>query len=185
MVVWSDESRFTIYKNDGPGLVWRPPGTRFNIENMTPTVKFGGGGLMMWGCFSGKGLGPLVKVDGNLNSLGYIQILEDHLLPLIENDFNRRGYLYQDDNAPVHTARVVKNWYSTNGVNVLSNWPSQSPDLNPIEHLWSELERRIRSKPALQEEWGKISQSQVMALIESMPRRIETVISSNGWPTKY
>ena len=67
-----------------------------------------------------------------------------------------------------------------NKIKVLPDWPSQSPDLNPIEHLWSELERRIRSKPqaitniaeletALQEEWGKISQSQVMALIESMP----------------
>ena len=78
----------------------------------------------------------------------------------------------------------------------LARLASQSPDSNPIEHLWSELERRIRSKPqaitniaeletALQEEWGKISQSQVMALIESMPRRIEAVISSNGWPTKY
>ena len=38
---------------------------------------------------------------------------------------------------------------------------------------------------ALQEEWGKISQSQVMALIESMPWRIEAVIANNGWPTKY
>ena len=66
---------------------------------------------------------------------------------------------------------------------------------NPIEHLWSEPERRIRSKPqaitnlaeleTLQEEWGKISQSQVMALIKSMPRRIEAVIANNGWPTKY
>ena len=46
-VIWSNESRFTIFKNDGPGRVWRTPGTRFNIN-------FGGGGLMMWGCFSGK-----------------------------------------------------------------------------------------------------------------------------------
>ena len=53
-VIWSDESRFTIFKNDGPGHVWRTPGTRFNIENMAPSVKHGGGGLMMWGCFSGK-----------------------------------------------------------------------------------------------------------------------------------
>jgi ATP:corrinoid adenosyltransferase len=83
-----------------------------------------------------------------------------------------------------------------NEIKVLPDWPSQSPDLNPIEHLWAELERRIRSRSqaitnvaeletALQEEWGKISQSQVMALIESMPRRIEAVITNNGWPTKY
>ena len=48
-VIRSDESRFTIFKDDGPGRVWRTPGTRFNIKNLVPTVKFGGGGLMMWG----------------------------------------------------------------------------------------------------------------------------------------
>jgi len=195
-VIWSDKSRFTIFKNDGPGRVWRTPGTRFNIENMVPTVKFGGGGLMMWGCFSGKGLGPLVKVEGKMNRFDYIEILGNYLLPLIKDEFNCRGYLFQDDNAPVHTAADVQKWILMNKIKVLKDWPSQSPDLNPIEHLWSELERRIRSRPqtitkvaeletALQEEWGKISRSQVMALIESMPRRIEAVIANNGWPTKY
>ena len=187
-VIWSDESRFTIFKNDGPGRIWRTPGTRFNIENMVP---FGGGSLMMWGCFSGKGLGPLVKVEGKMNRLDYIKILEEHLLPLIDRDFNGRGYLFQDDNAPVHTAKDVKDWILNNNVKVLPNWPSQSPDLNPIEHLWSELERRIRRRPknmknfnelesALQEEWSKITNDVLMKLIESMPRRIEAVIENNG-----
>ena len=151
---------------------------------------------MMWGCFSGKGLGPLVKVDGKMNRFDYIQILKKHLLPLIKEEFNCRGYWFQDDNAPVHTAEDVKKWVLMNKIKVLKDWPSQSPDLNPIEHLWSELERRIRSRPqaitkvaeletALQEVWDKISRSQVMALIESMPWRIEAVIANNRWPTKY
>ena len=63
---------------------------------MVPTVKFGGGSLIMWGCFSGKGLGPLVKVEGKMNRLDYIKILEEHLLPLIDRDFSRRGYLFQE-----------------------------------------------------------------------------------------
>jgi transposase len=195
-IIWSDESRFTIFKNDGPGRVWRTPGTRFNIENMVPTVKFGGGGLMVWGCFSGKGLGPLVKTNGNLNRLDYIQILEEHLLPLVINNFNCKRYLFQDDNAPIHTAKDVKQWILENKIKILPNWPSQSPDLNPIEHLWSELERRIRNRLqiiknireleiALQDEWGKISKNQLRNYIESMPRRIEAVIENNGWPTKY
>jgi hypothetical protein len=66
-VIWSDESHFTIFKNDGPGRVWRTPGTRFNIQNMVPSIKYGGGGVIMWGCFSGKGIGPLVKVNGKIN----------------------------------------------------------------------------------------------------------------------
>ena len=53
-VIWSDESRFTIFQNDGPSHVWRKDGTQYNIENLTPTVKHGGGGVMMWGCFSGR-----------------------------------------------------------------------------------------------------------------------------------
>jgi len=65
---------------------------------------------MMWGCFSGKGLGPLVKVEGKMNRFDYIQILETHLLPLISRDFGEKGYLFQDDNAPIHTAKDVNEW---------------------------------------------------------------------------
>ena len=195
-VIWSDESRFTIFKNDGPGCVWRTPGTRFNINNMVPSIKHGGGGLMMWGCFSRKGLGPLVRVDGKMKHGDYIQILEKHLLPLINKKFRGQNYLFQDDNAPVHTAKNVKKWFETKKIKILENWPSQSPDLNPIEHLWSELERRIRNRPkpatnikelehALHEEWNKIPKDTLMNLINSMPRKIEVYIKNNGWPTKY
>jgi hypothetical protein len=195
-VIWSDESRFTLFKNDGPSRVWRKNGTRYNIENLTPTVKHGGGGVMVWGCFSGKGLGPLVKVDGKMNRLDYIEILDKHLLPFIRSKHHRQRYAFQDDNAPVHTARDVKNWIAQQKVKVLPDWPSQSPDLNPIEHLWHELERRLRKRSvrpknfhelegALQEEWERIPSETYINLIESMPRRIEACIKNNGWPTKY
>ena len=53
-VIWSDESRFTLFNNDGPTRVWREKGTRYNIENLMPSVKHGGGGIMVWGCFTAK-----------------------------------------------------------------------------------------------------------------------------------
>lgn len=195
-VIWSDESRFKIFRSDGPSQVWRENGKRYNIENIRPSIKHGSDGIMVWGCFSGKGLGPLVKVDGRMNSQDYIEILENYLVPLIVTQFHGRGYKFQDDNASMHTANSVKIWMRERNIITLSDWPSQSPDLNPIEHLWDELERRLKKREihpknsrelelVLQEEWSKIPQIIYQKLIESIPRRIEACISSDGWPTKY
>lgn len=72
--------------------------------------------------------------------------------------------------------------------------PAQSPDINPIENLWSFLERKIRNhrisnkedlKKALQEEWKKIPVEYCAKLVASIPRRLESVIQHRGYPTKY
>ena len=194
-VLWSDESRFTLYRSDGRVWVWRLPGERLLPECIVPTVKFGGGGVMVWGYLSWCGTGPLVAIPGRLNAETYSTILDDHVLPTLWQFYGVDPCYFQDDNATCHVARSTLAWYGDNGVNRL-DWPAQSPDLNPIEHLWDELERRLKGCPLrpksvkelisfLQAEWKKILLAVVQRLVESMPRRVAAVITARGGSTNY
>jgi len=93
-------------------------------------------------------------------------------------------------------SKGVTSWIKEKKIKILPDWPSQSPDLNPIEHLWYELEKRLKNRKkhpknateleiALKEEWSLIPHKTYSKLIESMPRRLEACISNNGWPTQY
>ena len=191
-VLWSDESKFNMVCSDGRGYVRRPVGKRFAKEYTIGTVKFGGGNIMVWGCFSWAGIGPLYRVNGIMDQLQYREILSNQMLPHALEKMPH-NWVYQHDNDPKHTALTVKNWLINNSITVLK-WPAQSPDLNPIENLWIEVERRLGGrkfqKPdelfrAVQYEWEALPKQLLETLVESMPRRCKAVIDSKGYATKY
>jgi|1186.fasta_scaffold111665_1 transposase len=192
-IIWSDESRYELFNNDSNNWVWRKKDERYKVDCLKPTVK-NSIGIMVWGCFCNNKLGPLVLIEGTLNSDRYIELLEEYLLSFL-NNLSIEVYIFQDDNAPCHASIKTKTWKETNLIENLP-WPAQSPDLNPIENLWDILERRVRKhKPTptnkndfftvLKEEWYKIDESQLIRLVKSMPNRINTAIKSKGNPTKY
>jgi transposase len=108
---------------------------------------------------------------------------------------DRQRELFQQDNARPHTAHVTMDYLEQNNINVLP-WPSKSPDLNPIEHLWDQLDKRVlqrqplpqtldQLRQMLQQEWRTIPRNNVRNLIESMPRRCRAVLAARGGHTRY
>ncbi|KAK6755720.1 hypothetical protein RB195_014235 [Necator americanus] len=190
-VPFSDESKFNLMGSDGIKYVRRPAGKRFHPMYQLPIVKHGGGNIMFWGCFSSHGVGPLRQIHGSLDRYGYEEILETTMRPFALQIIGR-GFIFQQDNDPKHTSSHIRDWFNRRHVEVF-DWPSQSPDLNPIQHLWEELERRMKGKKArnsaekfaqFEEVWNAIPQSCVDNLLDSMPRRCHAVIDAKGFATK-
>ncbi|GFY12394.1 transposable element Tcb1 transposase [Trichonephila clavipes] len=170
-------------------------GERFFSDCTVPTVKFGCGSIMVWGCFSWFGLGPLVPVIGNMNSEMYVDILENAPLPTLWKYFGEGPFLFHQDNCSIHTSRLAQAWFDEMGVLKL-DWPSQSPDLNPIQHLWDEIERRLCSQPnrpsslqvltsTVMDAWKAVPMVTYQKLVESLPKYVQAVIHAKGGPTSY
>lgn len=193
-VLFTDESRFTLQKADGRKRVYRRRGERYADPCVLEVDRFRRGSVMVWGGISHDGKTDLVVVRGNLNA----QMYRDNILaPVVIPHINRRrGHtVFQHDNARPHTARIVTQFLAANNVDVM-HWPSLSPDLSPIEHIWDELDRRVRNRPnplhtlvqleqAVIQEWNNLPLRLIRRYIRSMQGRCNAVIQSRGGHTRY
>ena len=193
-VLFSDESRFCLYRNDGRARVYRRAGERLAPNCIQHVRAFGGGGVMVWGGICGDLKTRLVTIHGNLNARRYRdEVLRPVVVPFINQQ--PRGIIYQHDNARPHTARLTTNFLQNANIALLP-WPACSPDLNPIEHLWDHLDRQVRRRPVqpvtvqeleqcLQQEWLRITPDVIRRLTSSMRRRVVACINSDGAHTRY
>ena len=135
-VFFIDESRFTLFRADGRRRLYRRRGERFADACDFERDRYGGGSVMVWGGIWHGVKSPLIVVPGNLTAVRY---RDDIFRPVAVT------LVQQHDNARSHVARVCQDFLANNNIVPLDR-PPYSSDLSPVEHLWDELDRRVRRR---------------------------------------
>lgn len=177
---------------------------RYALPNVQTYKKSRDLSIMVWGCFWGAGRSELYILDRDFESAkfeysanSYLEVLEDQIpkcwIP---------GLQFMQDNAPIHKAKKVK-WFKDMAIPLI-DWPPYSPDLNPIEHIWVHLKRKVmeihpeyiewvgngeddirRLEIAIVEAWDALPKSLFDSLIEKYEKRVAAFIKAKGLHTKY
>ncbi|GFT81309.1 transposable element Tcb2 transposase, partial [Trichonephila clavipes] len=194
-VLFSDESRFSVHPDNRRIFIWRDRGSKNNPAFVHESVRFGGGGVLVYGGISIEGRTELYIIrDGPLTARRY---RNEILRPIVVPYAAAIGYdfILMDNNCRPHSTNRVKDFLFEEGI-LRMKWPACSPDMNPIEHVWDALGRRVagRQPPpqtvqelerALLDEWDRILQLVINSLIDSMPQRCSTLLAVRGNHTPY
>ena len=198
-VLFSDESPFTIHSTRR-GRCYKKYNEPLHFQCVVPVLKHDQK-INVWGCFAYDGVGHLYHIkgneNGNMDAKCYHSILVQHMIPsaqMLFGDNYLQNFVFQQDNDPKHTARINKAYLANKNVECLQ-WPPHSPDLNPIENLWTILkwntrDRRSKDKETLMMEdlqlaWRNLDPQVLRNLVHSMPTRIKECLKNNGMWIKY
>lgn len=193
-VGFSDEKVFQAGGQNTKCLVTRRSSEKFHPKCIRRTPKRGVQ-IHVWGFISWHGMGPLRLVNGNLDAQRYqAEIIPDIQQICSPLGPDRKKLIFQQDNAPAHSARSTRNFLAQKGVTLL-DWPGNSPDLNPIEHVMAHVSRRVRPRGLprnkdefwgwVQEAWRETPISYIHSLYRSMRSRVNEVLENAGDSTHY
>ncbi|GFS61425.1 transposable element Tcb2 transposase [Trichonephila clavipes] len=194
-VLFTDESRFSTRSDSQHVLIWREIGAQLYPSNIKERHRYGDPGVLVWGGIMLNGLTELHIFDRG--SVIEDRYCEEVLLPHVHLFRGAIGpdFSFMDDNAQTHWILAVEELLESEDITRM-DWPAYSPDLNPIEHVWDALGRRIAArlhhpentqqlKQMLIEEWALIPQEMLHQLDLSMRRRCEATIAVRGGHIPY
>lgn len=149
---------------------------------------------MLSGGFTERGMSRLAVLGDNQDSTRYIQTPNDYFLPFATQPVDRT-FIFQQENASIHSSNQTKQWFVTQNVNV-PTCPASSLDLNPIENLWGILARSVYAdlrpyanakelKEIIFFEWEKLDQTLLYKLVRTMRSRCVEVLEKQGKKTQY
>lgn len=191
-VIWCDEKTFRLGVY-GREWVTRTCGTAFSQRNLAINDRYAGKVQVSIG-ITPTGIASIHLFRENMNSAKYRDILRDHHLPGARRTFGIRcQWFFAHDNDRKHTSRLVRDYLRTARVRVLA-WPAKSPDLNPVENVWSLLTQKVHDESpntvdeleaAILRASQSIDVNVFRHLVDSIPTRLQAVIDADGWQTKY
>ena len=191
-VLFTDESTFKMVGSSGGVRVRRKIGSDRYAEKYTVKTVKHSQSLMVWACFSYTGRCSLYFLphSATMNAKRYLKVLKLHLPKALKSTRCRKVL---QDKAPPHIAKSVQSYLKCTGINNIY-LPGSSPDLNPIEHAFSQLKAKIERqtiqslpqlKRSIKNQWKRLDQQYLKNLCTSMPRRLKAVLDRKGGMTKY
>jgi len=188
-VIFTDEAPFHIHSCARRRYVRRRSNEPYDATLTIPPSKRQNAKITIWGSISVRGVGTLQRFRANVDQHSYLQVLNEVIPPM----HLPQNAIWQQDNAPAHSSRLVQQFFRDRRISVMQ-WPPFSPDLNPIENVWSLLHERLdltRVTTAdqlwrvVQQGWNSLTPMDIRPFINSMTDRCRAVIESRGAPTKY
>lgn len=196
-VIFSDESDLFP---DRPGKIHYRKRKGENIDlDYGPDYRHDPRKVKVWGTISRLKVGTIHRYEDKMKGTNYVKLLEQTLIqdfPLLRGTHTRRGkYSFQQDKAGPHISEEVEIFFRNNHIHVI-DWPSESPDLSPIENVWhfikAELYKMNNDLSTADEAWEEIKRiwyNDVKFLLpqlyNSMPNRFHEVIKCEGGRISY
>lgn len=185
-IIWNNKSKCEILNNNRRYYIQRKIKEDIKKDNVKMTVKHENSSMMIWGCFSARGLKNLVFINNRLTAFKCIDILKKYLFDPVKKMCFQKNFIFQQDNDPKYNPKTTMKFLKINNIQ-LPQWISQTPDLYSIEQLRVNLKRNLPENDrtnknicidSLKSKWNNMNIDIIKKLNRNIPNRLKVIINA-------